>query len=283
MEKNNELLKPWEKTVKNNKIIITIIIISIFAIYFLEIRPSQIRKECSIITKQSDSYQSLNPEYSEAAERQKQKMLVDYIQCRNYNHAEGDEIYVNKEGYSPYPFTQEQYNNLSAATLFKFIDGGNIDDTSDANEKKFLFLDRILHSYTYPAPGDTTRNVTYDFYGIHDSLEELDQVILGKLSPLDYHTYNGYIIDNIAYENLKENAYKYPLCSFPGDFIKKHLLSGGGEYTTNASDAEYKTCLSEHGLMGKKELSPKEIRKDKILCNKWYGKKCDDPNFNPEY
>ena len=96
--KLKKLLNPGIEIIKNNRLVVGIILISILSIYFFGIRPSQIRKECSTTVKYSNSYQYINPEYSEAMERQKQRMLVDYIQCRNDNLTSGDQIYINKKG-----------------------------------------------------------------------------------------------------------------------------------------------------------------------------------------
>ena len=85
-----------------------------------------------------------------------------------------------------------------------------------------------------------------------------------------------------AHAIQKENSSKYPQCSFPSDFVEKKLRVGGGEYTTDATDTEYKSCLRKNGLEDDKKPTSKEIQKNKTLCYKWYGKECDNPNFNPE-
>jgi hypothetical protein len=54
-----------------------------------------------------------------------------------------------------------------------------------------------------------------------------------------------------------------------------------GSYEADASEAEYQSCLRKNGLEVTKPLS-QEIRDNKAYCYKWYGKACDDPNFNPE-
>ena len=180
-----------KKILKENKIIVVIILISIISIYFFSIRPSQIRKQCSTITKY-DSYQYINSEYNEKVEKQKQEKLGEYIQCRNSNLVEGDQITIPLGNH--YVFTQTQYNTLP--------------------------------------------------------LDELNRLI-NKLSPqlfsIYLYEYKGYFIDNPTYRDLKENKGKYPLCTFPEDFVTKNLWSGG-QYTTNTSDDEYKICLRKHGL-----------------------------------
>ena len=98
-----------KKILKENKIIVVIILISIISIYFFSIRPSQIRKQCSTITKY-DSYQYINSEYNEKVEKQKQEKLGEYIQCRNNFLIKGDQITIPLG--NRYTFTQTQYNTL---------------------------------------------------------------------------------------------------------------------------------------------------------------------------
>src|SRR3989344_3897015 len=253
--KLKKLLNPGIEIIKNNRLVVGIILISILSIYFFGIRPSQIRKECSTTVKYSNSYQYINPEYSEAMERQKQRMLVDYIQCRNDNLTSGDQIYINKKGNNPYTPTQEQYNTLPIDGLIRYIE----------------FMSSINNE---PSP-------SLYIYTL-DGLEKLNQYTLGEMSPDLYHVYDGYIIDIPTYKDLKENRSKYPQCSFPSDFVEKKLRVGGGEYTTDATDTEYKSCLRKNGLEDDKKPTSKEIQKNKTLCYKWYGKECDNPNFNPE-
>lgn len=54
-----------------------------------------------------------------------------------------------------------------------------------------------------------------------------------------------------------------------------------GSYTVDASDEEYRSCLRKNGMEVTKPLS-QELKDNKAYCYKWYGKACDDPNFNPE-
>ena len=210
-----------KEVLKDKKVIIAIILSSLFLTYFFAVRPSQIRKQCSVTTKY-DSYQYTNPKYNEVAEREKQRKLVEYIQCRNDNLAEGDQKYINKEGLGYHELTQNDYSSLS--------------------------------------------------------LEELNQRILGGLSPRLFYVYDGYIIDIPTYENLKENKYKYSQCNFSDNFIEKEL-SKSSQYTTTASDTEYKICLRKHGLDdGDKKLSQQEIRESINICKKWGGEVLYDKN-----
>ena len=269
--KVQKLLKSGIEIIKNNKLITVIILISLLSIYFWGIRPYQIRKECSTTIKYNASYQYTNPEYNETAERQKQKMLVDYIECRNNNLANGDQIYVKMNGNNPYTPTQGQYNTLSVDELIQFTEA-----------VKFFNHKKDTNGYKGSLDPNFDPKVYCAMFGACNDLEKLNQYALGKLSPLLYHTYNGYIIDNPTYDKLKANKDKYPKCIFPDDFVKKELSGGGGEYTTNATDTEYKTCLRKNGLKDDKKPTAEEVRKDKNLCYQWYGKECDDPNFNPE-
>jgi hypothetical protein len=106
-----------KKILKENKVLSVIIcsvfILSFIILYFLNIRPSQIRKQCSETTKY-DFYQYANTEYNEVAERQKQEKLGEYIQCRNNNLIGGDKIldmgYITS--IPPYPFTPAHYISM---------------------------------------------------------------------------------------------------------------------------------------------------------------------------
>lgn len=114
-----------KKALKENKTI-TIIICSVFLLsfillYFLNIRPSQIRKQCSE-TKKYDSYQYTNPEYNEVAERQKQEKLGEYIQCRNNNLTGGDKI-LEMGTIPPYPFTPAHYISMPLDNFNQFVLG----------------------------------------------------------------------------------------------------------------------------------------------------------------
>lgn len=214
-----------EQFIKSNKTVIVVILISFLPIYFFSIRPSQIKKQCSQ-TVAYDSYQYTNPAYNETTEKQKQNMLVDYIQCRNNNLLEEDQVYINKDGHNPYPLTQEQYNNLSISELLNLIEKDKYKDLKDKES------------------AETSEKL----FGGPNGLEKLNQYALGKLSTSLYHTYNGYIMDIPTYEDLKENSKKYPQCNFPDDFVAKKLWGGNGKYYADASDAEYKSCLRKNGL-----------------------------------
>lgn len=264
--KIRKLLKLGIEIIKNNKLITVIILISLLFIYFLGIRPYQIRKQCSTVTKFNSSYQYTNPAYNEVAEMQKQRMLADYIQCRNNNLAEGDQIYININGHNPNPFTQEQYNTLTISELSNILND-------------ILYPDIFIKGHF----GNYNPKQDADFFGLTiRNLEQLNKLVLGKLPSSAFYAYNGYIIGNGTYNELKNNKDKYPQCSFPADFVEKELWGGGGKYTTNATDAEYNTCLRKNGLEDNKKPTPQEVRKDKALCYQWYGRACDDPNFNPE-
>ena len=237
--KIQKLLKSGMEIIKNNKLITVIILISLLFIYFWVIRPYQVRKECSTVTKTSDSYQYINSEYNMTKERQKQKMLVDYIDCRNNNLAEGDQFYTKQEGNNPYSLTQEQYNTLPVDGLVRYIE----------------FM-RSINSSTATTGGSKdslTKNfnpaIANEIFSTEkDDLEKLDQYALGSASSAMFYVYNGYIIDIPTYDTLKENKDKYPQCIFPDDFTQKELWGGGEKYTTDASDTEYKSCLRNHGL-----------------------------------
>jgi len=224
-----------KKILKENKVLTVIIcsvfILSFILLYFLSIKPSQIRKQCSETTK-NDSYQYTNPKYNEVAERQKQKMLVDYIDCRNNNLAEGDQVYVKQEGNNPYTPTQEQYNTLPVDGLIRYIEF-----TRSIHEGNGVSITKNLNT-----------DLSWGMFGACDDLEKLNKYALGKLSPFVYYTYNGYIIDIPTYDELKQNSNKYPQCTFPADFVQKELSGGSGEYKADASDTEYKNCLRNNGL-----------------------------------
>jgi len=227
-----------KKALKENKtiaiIICSVFILSFILLYFLSIRPSQIRKQCSE-TRKYDSYQYTNPEYNETKEREKQKMLVDYIDCRNNNLAGGDQVYVKQQGNNPYTPTQEQYNTLPIDGLIRYIEfTRSINEGNDSSKES---LTKNFDPKIYCA-----------MFGACDDLEKLNQYALGKLDPSFFHAYNGYIIDNPTYDELKQNSNKYPQCIFPADFVQKKLSGGSGEYKANASDTEYKSCLRNHGL-----------------------------------
>lgn len=243
--------------IKNNKILIIVVLISLIYLYFFNIKPVQIRKECSVVTKHHSITYYKNPEYNEVAERQKQKMLVDYIDCRNKNLAKGDQFYVKDKIDVPYLITQEQYNTLSIREL--------------------LEIARLDNSYWKQS------DTAIKLFGLKQpGLKELDRYVLGKRSSSMFYAYNGYIIDCSTFENLKKDIDKYPQCNFPDDFEKKEWFKGGGSYLANATEEEYEICLRQHGLSDVK-LAPEEIRKDKEFCYRWYGKSdCDDPNFNPK-
>lgn len=208
-----------------NKIIVAIILVSILPFYFFGIRPSLIRKQCSAVVKHNNSYSSVVPGYTETAERQKQEKLVAYIECRNKNLVSGDQIYLNKMGSSPYPFTQDQYNSLTVMQLNKLAYESQ--KTPDSIYKDSFEGSKIFVSY---------------------DLERLNNYTLGNLLPSLYHAYNGYIIDNPTYEKLKEGSIKYPQCDFPEDFTEKYTFSGGGEYVTDSSNEYYTSCLRKNGL-----------------------------------
>ncbi len=190
------MINKIKNILKENKIIIIILFVFVLSIYFLGIRPEQIRKECSMVVKDG-TYQSVKQEYSEVVEKQKQEKLGEYIQCRNKNLASSDSVF-DMNYITNFPrreFTQNQYNSMS--------------------------------------------------------LSDFNQMILGHLSPSLYvvYVYNegAYIMDNPTYRNLEENKNKYPQCNFPQNFTDKNI-SGGGPYTTNATDAEYKSCLRQNGI-----------------------------------
>ncbi len=139
-----------KKLLKENKNI-TIIVCSIFVlsfvlIYFLNIRPSQIRKQCSETTKY-DSYQYTNPEYNEVAERQKQEKLGEYIQCRNNNLTGGDKTF--EMGYiTTIPVTSAHYISMPLEKFNQSILG-----------KLSLYLYKV---YVYNNNAYVIDNPTYD-------------------------------------------------------------------------------------------------------------------------
>ncbi len=266
----NKIQKIWDnyhpffikikKIVKANKILTVFILFVIFSIYFWGISPAQIREQCSTTIKHNDSYLVNNPKYNIESERQKQRDLLAYVDCRNSNLASGDEYYKKMEGRSPYPFTQNQYNTLSIVELNRLAyEAAYINSSS-----------KLITSFS-----DFSKYVVPD-------LDGLNRYILGDIPGNMYYVYNGYLIEHSTYEELKNNKNGYPMCNFPADFEKKELWAGGGEYKTNATDVEYKTCLRKNGITDDKILTPQEIRENKQLCYKWYGKQCDDPNFSPK-
>jgi len=170
-----------QEVMKYKKSALAIILVLCFSVYYWGIRPSQIRKQCSTITK-DDSYQYTNPNYNETTERQKQKELLDYIQCRNDNLAKGDQIYENIKGHSPYPFTQIQYNTLSVQEL-----------------------SRLAYATKYPIKANSAFNISYEnsqMFMSHD-LEELNNYVTGGFAHIVY-AYNGFMISVSAFNELKE-------------------------------------------------------------------------------
>jgi len=105
---------------KHKKIAIAIILVLCFSVYYWGIRPAQIRKQCAVTTKY-DSYQYTNPDYNENVEKKKQIDLGEYIQCRNNNIVEGDQL-IAPVG-NPYPFTQAQYDTLPLEQFDKLVLG----------------------------------------------------------------------------------------------------------------------------------------------------------------
>jgi len=109
-----------KQIIKENAIV-TIIICSVFLLsfillYFLNIRPSQIKKQCSE-TRKYDSYQYTNPKYNEVVEKQAREKLGEYINCRNNNITGGDQLITPLN--NSYSFTQDQYESLSLEELSK--------------------------------------------------------------------------------------------------------------------------------------------------------------------
>ena len=103
---------------KNNKIIVVIILISILPIYFFGIKPAQVRKKCAIVERWTNTTTYFNPRYNENAEKQKRKELGEYLQCRKSHLVEGDEDIRESNGYT---FTQTQYETSPLEELERLI------------------------------------------------------------------------------------------------------------------------------------------------------------------
>ena len=124
----NKIKKIWFKyrpffvktreMLKNNKIVVVIIFISILSIYFFGIKPSQIRKKCAIVERWTNTTTYFNPRYNENAEKQKRKELGEYLQCRKSHLVEGDEDIRESNGYT---FTQTQYETSPLEELERLI------------------------------------------------------------------------------------------------------------------------------------------------------------------
>lgn len=227
------------KNIKKYKKIIIIfsaLIITVLVLFFTVIKPNKIKKQCSIKT---DSSSYINPEYNENKERLKQKMLLEYIDCRNNNLVDEDQFYMKIEGSSPYKFTQEQYNNSSIDELYN------------------VYLNYKHNGDLQKIEGEKQLSKVF---GYKFDLEKLNQLTLGKTSPLFYLAYNGFIIDIPTFQELKKSKDKYQMCNFPDDFIEYKLTSYS---TRKATDKEYKECLVSNGLMNKEDLK-----------NTFYGYEC---------